>query len=93
MLFAGGITGTMVEVVPNVKVVQKWRQKDWPEGVLSTVTLDFSSKEEGVTFVELTQEGIPEEDAHGNGDLKHRVEEGWKNLIFQRSRQVFGFGA
>ncbi|CAG8439538.1 8536_t:CDS:2 [Diversispora eburnea] len=31
-LFDGNITGTILELVPNEKIVQKWRLKTWPEG-------------------------------------------------------------
>ena len=37
----GSITGEVVTVVKNEKIVQKWRLKHWPADVFSTVTLMF----------------------------------------------------
>jgi activator of HSP90 ATPase len=37
----GSITGEMVTVVKNEKIVQKWRLKHWPADVFSNVTLMF----------------------------------------------------
>jgi len=38
-LFGGSITACNIELVPNEKIVQKWRAADWPEGHFSTVTI------------------------------------------------------
>jgi len=38
-LMNGSITGEMLTVVQNEKLVQKWRLKHWPADVYSTVTL------------------------------------------------------
>jgi hypothetical protein len=35
----GSITGEMLTVVKNEKIVQKWRLKHWPADVYSTVTI------------------------------------------------------
>jgi hypothetical protein len=37
----GSITGEVLTVVQNEKIVQKWRLKHWPADVFSTVTLMF----------------------------------------------------
>jgi activator of HSP90 ATPase len=37
----GSITGEMLTVVKNEKIVQKWRLKHWPADVFSNVTLMF----------------------------------------------------
>lgn len=39
----------------------------------------------------LRQTGIPYEDKFGNHDLQVTTENGWKNMIFNRIRTVFGF--
>ncbi len=35
----GSITGEMLTVIKNEKIVQKWRLKHWPADVYSTVTI------------------------------------------------------
>ncbi len=31
-LFGGNVTGEFVQLVPNERIVQKWRTSTWPEG-------------------------------------------------------------
>ena len=39
------------------------------------------------------QTNVPECDKFGNETVMDTTENGWKNLIFGRIRQVFGYGA
>lgn len=43
-LFDGNITGKFEELVPNEKIVQTWRYKQWPSGHFSQVTMTFVQK-------------------------------------------------
>ncbi|KAI5318649.1 hypothetical protein L3X38_038357 [Prunus dulcis] len=40
----------------------------------------------------LTHSDIPEEDRYWNATVVEKTERGWRDLIFQRIRAVFGFG-
>ena len=40
------ITATFVSVEENTKIVQRWRMKDWAEGVYSQVTMTFSGSDD-----------------------------------------------
>lgn len=44
ILFDGNITGKFEELIPNEKIVQSWRYKQWPSGHYSQVTMNFVQK-------------------------------------------------
>lgn len=81
----GNITGVYTELVPNKKIVQKWRFKEWPEGLFSIVTIELEQKNES-TLLKLKQTGVPDFDTR-------RTEEGWKRHFWGPIKQVFGYGA
>ncbi|KAK7259571.1 hypothetical protein RIF29_25180 [Crotalaria pallida] len=90
--FDGSVTGTNVELQEAKLIVQKWRFGSWNDGVQSLVRLVFEEPEPGVTIVKLTHSDVPEEDRYGNATVVENTERGWRDLIFQRIRAVFGFG-
>jgi len=81
----GTIHGSYVELVPNEKIVQKWRFKEWPEGVFSTVTMKLDQKSDN-TVLRLTQSGIPDYDTA-------RTEQGWKRFFWGPMKRTFGYGS
>ncbi|CAG8481441.1 4968_t:CDS:10 [Acaulospora colombiana] len=83
-LFDGNITGTIVELTPNEKIVQKWRLKTWPEGHFSTVTLKFEQTSDR-TIVHVTQEGVPV----GEEEIVRR---NWQSYYWNSIKSVFGYG-
>lgn len=83
--YSGTITGQMVSVEPNKKIVQKWRMRDWPEGHYSEVTLEFDSTKDGTTL-SLKQTGVPEEDVD-------RIKAGWDEKFWRRMKMMFGWGS
>lgn len=91
-IFDGSVTGTNVELQEGKLIVQKWRFGNWPDGVYSTVKLTFEEPEPGVTIIKLVQTDVPEEDRYGNETVVENTERGWRDLIFQRIRAIFGFG-
>ncbi|XP_014495257.1 activator of 90 kDa heat shock protein ATPase homolog [Vigna radiata var. radiata] len=91
-IFDGSVTGTNLELQEGKLIVQKWRFGSWNDGVQSTVRLVFEEPETGVTVVKLTHSDVPEEDRYGNATVAENTERGWRDLIFQRIRAVFGFG-
>lgn len=40
----GRITGTIVSLEPEKRIVQEWRMKDWPLGHYSLVTIEIVTK-------------------------------------------------
>lgn len=69
-LFNGQIMAENLEIVPNRKLVQKWRAKSWPEGHQSKVTFELSGAAAGPTVLQLTHEDVPLSDFAN-------VEKGW----------------
>ncbi|KAJ8448129.1 hypothetical protein Cgig2_031853 [Carnegiea gigantea] len=103
-IFDGSVIGTNVELQEGKLIVQKWRFASWAEGVFSMVRMTFEEPEPGVTIVNLVQSNVPEEDRsdrvltisvicrYGNGTVVLNTERGWRDLIFHRIRDIFGFG-
>lgn len=56
------------------------------------VDLTFEEPKPGTTIVKLVQKGVPKIDRFGNDGLVDVQTSGWKNQIFNRIRQVFGYG-
>lgn len=54
----GEVTGINRELVKGRKIIQDWRHRDWPEGVLSQVTVMLRKVQEG-TKVTVTHTNIP----------------------------------
>eukprot|EP01129_Flabellula_baltica_P007711 TRINITY_DN3013_c0_g2_i2.p1 TRINITY_DN3013_c0_g2~~TRINITY_DN3013_c0_g2_i2.p1 ORF type:complete len:333 (+),score=77.93 TRINITY_DN3013_c0_g2_i2:155-1153(+) len=82
-LLDGVVTGRTTKIVPNQKIVQKWRFKDWPEDHHSSLILKFS-EERGKTKLTLLQKRVPSSDSS-------RTTEGWENFFWRRIRGVFGW--
>ena len=53
------ITWKNIELVPDKKIVQDWRAVDWPEGVFSRITFEFTAVSEG-TRLDFTHADLPE---------------------------------
>jgi activator of HSP90 ATPase len=84
-LYGGVITGEILDVQKNTKIVQKWRMQDWPEGHYSQVTLAFEPGKEGTTL-NLTQTGVPTSDVD-------RIKAGWDEKFWRRMKMMFGWGS
>jgi len=83
-LFGGSITVCNIELIPNEKIVQKWRAADWPTDHFSTVTITLRSEDSG-TKLDLKQVDVPLNDSQ-------RTETNWHNFYWQRIKMVFGYG-
>eukprot|EP00092_Neocalanus_flemingeri_P003256 GFUD01003485.1.p1 GENE.GFUD01003485.1~~GFUD01003485.1.p1 ORF type:complete len:324 (+),score=86.04 GFUD01003485.1:56-1027(+) len=57
-LLGGNITGKYIEVLPFTKIVQQWRLKSWPTGVVSEVTISIKQTKED-TKIAIKQKGVP----------------------------------
>jgi activator of HSP90 ATPase len=88
-MVGGVISGEVVEIKPNEKLVLKWRMRDWADDVYSTVTLTFEQQGGGETLLTLEQTNIPHQDKQGNAVLS-KVEEGWKERFFRSIKLLTG---
>ena len=74
------ISGINLELVPDKKIVQSWRDSDWPEGHFSKVT--FSLEEvQGGTRLSFRQSGVPEE--HYDD-----INQGWRDYYWKPMREM-----
>ncbi|KAH9519589.1 AHA1, activator of heat shock 90kDa protein ATPase [Bulinus truncatus] len=83
-LAGGNIVGDFVELIPDQKLVMRWRVKTWPAEHYSEVNIELGDKE-GITTLTLKQTGVPESEIA-------KTREGWKENYWSRMRQIFGFG-
>merc|ERR1711976_975191 len=82
-LFDANIVGEIVENVPNTKIVQKWRFKEWPENHYSVVTINFSVVDNKTKIV-LKHARIPKDDVK-------RTKDGWLNFFWRPIKGTFGY--
>jgi len=79
-IYDGEIEGENLELVPDNKIVQKWRYNDWPEGHYSTATFLLEKTGEG-TKLTFTQTDVPE-------DKYEDVVQGWKDYYWQPMKEM-----
>ena len=68
-LFDGHIIGRILELVPNVRIVEAWRVVDWPQGVYSIAKFEFKPQGSGTKLI-FDHVGFPE-------GLKEHLSMGW----------------
>ena len=69
VLFGGHIVGRNLELIPNVRIVQAWRETTWRAGVYSVATFELSDDGAG-TRITFDHVGFPK------GGGKH-LSQGW----------------
>src|SRR5579883_2048613 len=74
--YGGYISAVNVELVPDRRVVQAWRGKDWPEGTYSIIRFDLAPEGQG-TRLHFTQTGVPAEH-HGH------ISQGWHSQYWDK---------
>ena len=78
--FDGYAEGVNLELVPDKKIVQKWRAEDWPEKHYSKAT--FALKEvAGGTTLTFTQTDVPEE-------FTDDVSQGWRDYYWSPLKEM-----
>jgi activator of HSP90 ATPase len=50
-IFGGVIVGRHIELVPHERIVQAWREKDWPVGVYSIVRFQLEEQGSGTKLI------------------------------------------
>lgn len=84
-LLDGNVTGEFLELIPEEKIVMKWRFHSWPEGHFSTITLTFIDTM-GETELHVECKGVPVSE-------EERTREGWQWYYFSGIKNTFGYGA
>jgi activator of HSP90 ATPase len=80
-LFDGHITGRILELVPDQRIVEAWRVVDWPVGVYSIARFDLSAEGKG-TRVIFEHIGFPE-------GLKEHLSVGWQQHYWDAMTKYF----
>jgi uncharacterized protein YndB with AHSA1/START domain len=70
----GGNSGYTLVLVPGRRIVQAWRQREWPEHHYSIATFDLAPMGRG-TRLTFTQMGVP-------ADRYDWMDEGWRSTYW-----------
>ncbi len=80
--YDGALSGTILELAPNAKIVLSWRGSDdgWAPGHYSTATFSLDEVDGGtrLTFV---QTGVPE------GSVE-QINQGWRTYYWPKMKQM-----
>lgn len=80
--YDGSCLGTHLELVKGSKIVQTWRESDWPEGHFSIATFMFApGPEPKSTTLTFIQTGVPAEAYDG-------IDSGWKEYYWLPMREM-----
>src|ERR1700731_4191023 len=74
-IFGGVISGRNIEMVPNERLVQAWREKNWDPGVFTIVKFQLNEEGSG-TRVGFDETAIPQ----GHAD---HLAPGWKSHYWE----------
>uniref|UniRef100_A0A8B9H7S6 Activator of 90 kDa heat shock protein ATPase homolog 1 n=1 Tax=Astyanax mexicanus TaxID=7994 RepID=A0A8B9H7S6_ASTMX len=83
-LMEGNVHGEFAELIPDQKIVMRWRFSSWPAGHYSVVTLNFTDQG-SETELNLEAKGVPTNE-------EERMKEGWQRYYFDAIKQTFGYG-
>ena len=80
--YDGALSGTILELVPDVKIVQSWRGSDdgWVPGHYSTATFSLEATDGG-TRLTLVQTGVPEQSVE-------QIAQGWQDYYWAKMKQM-----
>ena len=81
-LFGGHIVGRHIEMAPNERLVQAWREVSWPPGIYSIVKFELAEQGAGAKLV-FDHTGFPQ------GAAKH-LAIGWKANYWEPLRKYLG---
>ncbi|XP_068574100.1 activator of 90 kDa heat shock protein ATPase homolog 1b [Cebidichthys violaceus] len=84
-LLEGNVFGEFTELVPDEKIVMKWRYNNWPCEHYATISMLFYDRS-SETELKVECRGVPDEE-------EERTREGWKRYYFEAIKQTFGYGA
>jgi len=79
--YDGALSGTILELVPDAKIVQSWRGSDegWVAGHFSTATFTLEAMEGG-TRLTFLQTGVPEASFE-------QISQGWQTYYWPKMKQ------
>ncbi|XP_048830730.1 activator of 90 kDa heat shock protein ATPase homolog 1a [Brienomyrus brachyistius] len=84
-LLDGNILGEFQELVPEQKIVMKWRYNTWPCEHYATVTMNLLDRGND-TELAVELRGVPVNE-------EERTRHGWQQYYFEGIKQTFGYGS
>ena len=82
VVFGGVISGRVIELVPNERIVQAWRAADWAPGVYSVARFELHADGKGTKLV-FDHTGFPA------GAAEH-LAAGWKGNYWEPLKKLLG---
>ncbi|XP_053962175.1 activator of 90 kDa heat shock protein ATPase homolog 1 [Anastrepha ludens] len=84
VLYGGNVHGKFEELVPEKRIKQSWRLKNWPSGHYSEVVIELEETKNN-TQMKLLQTGIPASEFDA-------MRANWHRYYWHSIKQTFGFG-
>ncbi|EDW03548.1 activator of 90 kDa heat shock protein ATPase homolog 1 [Drosophila grimshawi] len=84
VLYGGNVLGKFEELVPEKRIQQSWRLKNWSSGHYSNVTIELEETSSS-TMMTLKQTGIPASEYDA-------MRTNWHRYYWHSIKQTFGFG-
>lgn len=78
--YDGWVEAYNLELVPNKKIVQKWRGADWPKGHYSIAKFVLKKTKTGTTLA-FTQTSVPI-------DVYDDIKDGWKEHYWEKMKRM-----
>ena len=80
--YDGALSGTILELAPDAKIVQSWRGSDegWVPDHYSTATFSLKAIDGG-TLLTFVQTGVPEQSFE-------QINQGWQNYYWAKMKQM-----
>ncbi|EDW63750.1 activator of 90 kDa heat shock protein ATPase homolog 1 [Drosophila virilis] len=85
VLYGGNVLGKFEELVPEKKIQQSWRLKNWSSGHYSNVVIELEETSSS-TMMTLKQTGIPASEYDA-------MRTNWYRYYWHSIKQTFGFGS
>ncbi|XP_034473560.1 activator of 90 kDa heat shock protein ATPase homolog 1 [Drosophila innubila] len=85
VLYGGNVLGKFEELVPEKKIQQSWRLKNWSSGHYSNVIIELEETSSS-TMMTLKQTGIPASEYDA-------MRTNWHRYYWHSIKQTFGFGS
>ncbi|KAK7904694.1 hypothetical protein WMY93_017301 [Mugilogobius chulae] len=84
-LLDGNVYGEFMDLVPDEKIVMRWRFNNWPCEHYATISLTLVDRS-SETELRAEFRGVPENE-------EERTRDGWQRYYFESIKMTFGFGA
>lgn len=78
--YDGSIVGINVDLLPGKRIVQAWREQDFPDGIFSMATFNLAPTQGGGTELTLTHRGVPK-------DLIPRISLEWREHYWNKIKK------